>query len=134
MKAILVTGSRDWNKPQTVFDELTAERPNVVIHGACKDPKTGELIGADKWADIWARSESGVEPIPMPAQWDRYPHERRRQAGPDRNRSMCKVLNELRNCGYDVLVLAFPLEDSRGTRNCVQAARGLGLPVRVVKG
>ena len=61
--------------------------------------------------------------VPMPAQWKT----RGKSAGPDRNTEMLNVLLALRECGYDVEVLAFVLPSSRGTWDMVRKAQAAGL-------
>ena len=69
-------------------------------------------------ADDWAVAH-GLEPERHPADWKRYG----RAAGPIRNQEMV-------NLGADVC-LAFPREGSRGTKNCMEAARKAGIPTLV---
>jgi hypothetical protein len=115
VRRVLVTGSRDFTDYDTIAgvldDEAVTHGPIVVIHGgAC---------GADQLAATWARANRQAQ-LAFPADWERYG----RHAGPIRNR---KMLAE----AYPDVVHAFPLPGSRGTWDCVQAARMLGIPVVV---
>ena len=123
MKAVLVTGSRNWPAYacHPIDMALTLAAPSVVIHGDAK--------GADTWAAIWCR-ENGVSVLPMPAQWDRH----RKSAGPIRNRNMLEVLRALEECGYKCEVQAFPLGESRGTRGMVEMAEKAGFDVYAHEG
>lgn len=115
MKAVIVTGSRLWKDADAVYQALDRSDPDIVIHGACPS-------GADEYAD---RCFDTVSLIPMPAQWDRDG----KSAGPKRNQQMLNVLLSLRDCGYTVEVLAFPLGESRGTRGMMLMAEAAGVAV-----
>lgn len=84
----------------------------VLIHGAAR--------GADKLADEIGK-ELGFEIIACPADWNLHG----RAAGPIRNEQMLKHKPDL--------VLAFPLEDSRGTWDMVRKAQSAGVTVKVVE-
>jgi hypothetical protein len=115
LKAVLITGSRDWANPEAVADALAKARPDVVIHGDCP---TGADSYAAECADAWT-------PIPMPAQWDEHD----KAAGPIRNGHMVAVLKSLQACGYDCEVHAFPIGRSAGTRDCMRRAERAGFTV-----
>jgi hypothetical protein len=120
VKAILVTGSRDWSDADTMRRALYGASDTdpffVLIHGDCR--------GADRMAGEMAAGW-GASVVPMPAQWNRDS----RQAGTERNRRMLRVLLELSKCGYDCEVHAFPLPSSRGTRHMMRIARDAGFTV-----
>lgn len=115
MKAVIVTGSRNWLDSDTIDYELELAGPDLVIHGDCD--------GADRAAAMAAGSAA----LPMPAQWDRDG----KAAGPIRNQHMLDVLLALGRCGYEIAVLAFPLPDSKGTWDMVNRARKAGVRVEV---
>lgn len=81
---LALTGGRDFPDKMAVFRRLDAihkiEPITLLIHGACRDPRSGELRGADKWGELWAILR-GVPYLGVPAQWLRLGHE----AGPIRN-------------------------------------------------
>lgn len=114
---ILVTGSRDWPDRESVWEELNRQVrilgsiEVVIIHGDCP-------TGADRFAAEWARVQFVAEE-PHPANWDTYG----KAAGPVRNQQMVER-------GADIC-LAFPLVQSRGTRDCMRRARAAGIPVVV---
>jgi hypothetical protein len=114
-RRVLVTGSRDLTDYDLVAgvldDECVAHGPITVIHGGAR--------GADHLAATWAAANRQRQES-WPADWERYG----RAAGPIRNRQMLFAAKP------DV-VHAFPLARSRGTWDCVQAARMLGIPVAV---
>jgi hypothetical protein len=119
MKAIIVTGSRDWQDVDAIATMLDQERPDVVIHGAAR--------GADYLAGQLAENRGMIE-IPMPAQWDTLG----KRAGAARNSMMGNVLAAMGECGHTVHVHAFPMPTSRGTWDMVKrVCRQLGLPVTV---
>lgn len=126
---VLVTGSREWNDDQTLYDALNQtyqawlqspvrDSEFVVVHGGAR--------GADALADQWTKdcalvSFGGCGPIlceSHPADWDRYG----RAAGHRRNQEMIDTKIDL--------VLAFPLGRSPGTRGCMKMAKKAGIPVR----
>jgi hypothetical protein len=116
---IAVTGGRRYDNARVVFDTLStinARRPiTLLVHGSCQ-------TGADALAVEWANA-AGVEHT-----GDRYSadwHKHGLSAGPIRNRLMLK---RERPCG----LVAFP--GGRGTKDCVNAARELGIRVKEITG
>lgn len=111
---LLVTGSRNHRDESLIRAALTLAgrklgRDTVLVHGAAP--------GADSIAArIWRRWALPTEP--HPADWT-GPHGR--GAGHARNAKMVAL-------GAD-LCLAFPLDGSRGTWDCVRRARDAGIPV-----
>ena len=110
---IVVTGSRDWDDVETV-EETLSEFPEgtILIHGNARGlDKIAAAIGEKRGFDVRA----------FHADWSRHG----RAAGPIRNRDMLEQ--------EPYIVLAFPLPDSKGTVNCMNQARDMGICVRVVK-
>jgi YspA, cpYpsA-related SLOG family len=122
MKAILVTGSRQWADRNLLFTYLSEAKPDLVIHGKCNS-------GADRIADDWCDMEPVTACLRWPARWDNG-----KKAGPERNQLMLDLLQDLRLGGWSVMVYAFPLEDSRGTFDTTRRAKLMNIPVRTVKG
>lgn len=131
--AVVVTGSRDWERSQSIYQLLWGEyqdalaaapaiRAFVVIHGDCP-------TGADAWADRWANTHgSAVHNMPMPAQWDDH----KKAAGPIRNNQMAVVARCLRDCGWTVTCHAFGLAQSKGgTKDCVKALEARDFDVTI---
>jgi len=85
----------------------------VIIHGGCP-------TGADAHAAQWAFDFDVREEV-YPANWEMYG----KAAGLFRNQQMV-------DAGADVC-LAFPLGESRGTRDCVRRAVEAGIPVKVIE-
>ncbi|MFJ5886808.1 DUF2493 domain-containing protein [Streptomyces californicus] len=112
---ILVTGSRDWDNPQTIWTALADtvrpiphDRNITIVHGDC--PR-----GADAIADDWAR-KYGTTIERHPANWGTHG----RGAGPRRNTHMVGL-------GADVC-LAFIKNGSRGATGCADLAEAAGIP------
>lgn len=116
---ILVTGSRYLTEKSletiyqtllSIIDESDVSGEVVVIHGGAR--------GADALA--WqAAMDLGARVEVYPADWSRG-----KRAGMERNQVMVDK-------GADVCV-AFPIADSRGTRDCIRRARAAGIPVKIV--
>lgn len=125
--AILVTGSRDWTDREALEGALAevcrqaSPRLSVLIHGDAR--------GADQMAAAYAECDWGIRPLAMPAPWGDYG----KRAGVMRNAWMVDLLVNLRACGYECHVIAFPLPTSVGTYDCIRRARGRGFEVREIK-
>jgi YspA, cpYpsA-related SLOG family len=121
---ILVTGSRYWTDGAAVrgaIAEAMDERGILTRSGAITEQVTivhGSATGADRHAHQWAMSLRGLMVSePHPANWASAGT----AAGPIRNQEMVDL-------GADVC-LAFPLGESRGTRDCMRRAAKAGIPV-----
>jgi len=121
---VLVTGSRDWPTPATVWNALNncrhegllAGRHLVVVHGACPN-------GADAHASRWCETATqfavdGVTEEAHPANWQLNG----KRAGFIRNQLMV-------NLGADVCV-AFIRNGSRGASHTALIAEEAGIPTR----
>jgi hypothetical protein len=117
VKAVLVTGGRDYDEFGTVSSALVDERPDLVIHGCAK--------GVDSLASRYAQTTVNAE-ARFPADWTLYG----RSAGPRRNMQMVEFARDLTRAGWEVVVLAFP--GGRGTENCIETAERAGLTVKRV--
>lgn len=112
---VVATGSRDWSdrgRVEGVLRALGVEHPDLAVH-----------VGDARGADAIVRSLCAELSIPCTvhvADWKK----RGRAAGVIRNREML-------DAARPDLVVAFPLPGSRGTADCVAAARGRGIPVEV---
>jgi hypothetical protein len=120
MKVALVTGSRNLDDDEPVYGALRTFQPDIILHGACP-------TGADAFAAQWGEYSTTV--IPFPADWDAHGN----GAGPMRNRAMVSVAYHMSQHGHEVVVFAFPVGDSPGTRDCIRSAEGSGLKVVVWK-
>ena len=113
---ILVTGSRNWTDREVIFRALltigvsaTHDHSRTLVSGACP-------TGADALAEDVARG-MGWRVERHPADWDAHG----KAAGPKRNQHMVDL-------GAEICV-AFPMPDSRGTRDCMKRAATAGIPV-----
>ena len=113
---VLVCGSRNWTDADAILEALVALGPviEVVIEG--------EAPGADSLARE-AAQRLDIPVLKFPADWTKYG----KAAGPIRNQQM---LDE----GHPDLVLAFPLQASRGTWDMVRRARLANIETRVMTG
>lgn len=128
---VLVTGSRDWDKPEAITKALdlmhtamvstNVEREGekelywfTLVHGACP-------TGADKIADDWGK-EKGVRIERHKADWQKHG----KAAGPIRNQEMVD--------SAPLVVLGFPKGKSKGTRGCLDMAEKANLMVYVLEG
>lgn len=115
MRRVLVTGSRNYDDKNTLFDALADqyEPGMIVVHGGAR--------GADTLACEWVKKMQslGYQVTTEVHQADWY--EYGKAAGPIRNQQMVDL-------GADVC-LAFPLGGSPGTRHCMKAAKKAGIPV-----
>jgi len=123
---IVVTGSRVCERrpvttvlEDTVDEVLPYKRP-IIVHGNNKH-------GADAHADVW-----GYRAIPrnlvarverFDAYWDFFGN----QAGAIRNAAMAERAWAHQEAGGLVIVLAFPLGESTGTRGMITEARRVGI-------
>lgn len=123
---VVVTGGRDYAYPQIVRMNLNALYVQysgfILFHGACRDKDTGEMVGADRYADDWGQPIADVEVVPFEADWDSYGN----AAGPIRNLDMVKTAVQ-RVPVVHIHGLAFPSPRSRGTHNCVRVMRDFGI-------
>lgn len=116
---ILVTGSRHHTDEHLIAaalaDALTELSPTSAVTLV-----SGNARGADALAEKYADA-LGMDVERHPADWGKHG----RAAGPKRNQQMVDL-------GAD-LCLAFPLEESRGTYDCIRRARAAGIEVRVIE-
>ena len=121
--ALLVTGGRDYTNAQKIYDTLRVHLDDnvILINGDCR--------GADNLSSRTA-IHFGFKVKTHPADWGKYG----KSAGPRRNQQMVDDLVEYENSGYETLVYAFheDIEKSKGTKGCVQYARGKSLKVILV--
>lgn len=111
---ILITGSRDFLDYELMKNTLKKYKGKnaTIIHGACR--------GADLTADFVAK-KFGFNVEKYPANWQKYG----KSAGPIRNKEMLES---------DIdLVLAFPIGESKGTRNCISQAKAKNIPVIIIE-
>ena len=114
MIKVLICGDRNWTDARTVRDFVKSLPTGaIIIHGAAKG--TDSIAGEEG-------NKHGYEVRAYPADWERYG----RAAGPIRNQQMLDLERPQ-------LVVAFHdnLDSSRGTKDMVQRAKCLGIPVKL---
>lgn len=117
---VIVTGSRTWDEPQTVwqaldyhYGQILPGEPFTVVHGACP---MGADMHAHAWCETWKTLRPNVIEEAHPADWKTYG----KPAGFKRNTKMAQA-------GADV-ALAFIRSNSRGARHCARACESAGIP------
>lgn len=123
MTRVIIAGSRqfnDYEKMLKTLDELGVHLINTI------DPVeivSGHAPGADTLGERFAKAYGYPCKI-FPADWSTYG----KAAGPIRNEQMAKYAAE---ADRGILV-AFPIGESRGTRNMIKLAKQYGLEVEVI--
>jgi hypothetical protein len=118
MITAIVTGSRDWNGDylsMLIETALSQTGCGRVVQGGC--PK-----GADKIARKWAIENNMISQT-FTAKWYAFG----RAAGPIRNKEMMEAYKD----DPEAVVLAFRLNNSRGTTSAIEIARSLNMNVYV---
>lgn len=124
MTRIIIACSRkfnDYQKMLKVLDELGIHLMNTI------DPVeivTGYVSGVDTLGERFANAY-GYKLKIFPADWSTYG----RSAGPIRNEQMARYAA----AADRGLLVAFPVGESRGTRNMIKFARQYGLEVEVIE-
>ena len=117
---MLVTGGRDWRDKPTIrhaifstWEKAGRPKDTVLVHGDCP-------TGADAYAAICGDA-FGFTVEPHPADW-KHKHA---SAGPQRNQEMVDL-------DADVC-LAFLLDGSKGTADCIKKADKAKIPLQIYK-
>lgn len=114
---MIVSGSRHWTDKAYVFGILDSLRQlwgvTHVVQGGAK--------GVDKIADDWAEAR-GIPSTTIPADWSQG-----KKAGHLRNGQMLKLFPKAK-------CVAFPIGESKGTRNFIKQARDLERSVKTFEG
>lgn len=121
MKALVVTGSREWTGFEVMSEKIATVAPDLVIQGGAR--------GADAMAAMIA-VDKHLGSATFPANWGVY----HRAAGPIRNQKMVEFADALRGAGWEVLCCAFhpDLNASKGTADMVWRLRKAGFEVDVI--
>lgn len=118
---LLITGARTWTDPQPIKDAIDEFLlaydlpPNEVIfiHG---DAPGADTLGGEIAYDM------GMQVDSYPANWNRYG----KAAGPIRNKQMVDLKPDV--------CIAFLVEGSRGTKNCIELAEKAGIKTIIYEG
>jgi hypothetical protein len=126
---ILVTGSRDWDKPEAIHKDLNRilrdHGPDqiMIVTGYCVNTATFKPSGADKYAMEWA-IENEIPFLSWPARWRAATPEDKRRQGPIRNKRMISWLWLLKEWlppqSTSVAAFAYPKGKSSGTRGTIK--------------
>lgn len=117
---VIVTGSRDWEDYNTLrsymdhVSYINRTRFTTIVHGNCR--------GADQCAVKYAL-EWNIESVGFPADWSLG-----NKAGPIRNQEMIDWAlrrstnpnDDVESAWTEVICIAFPLPQSKGTWDCVR--------------
>lgn len=115
---LLVTGSRNGHpRTEAILGAW------VALHGVPNLVVLGDARGVDTQAYEWVRFVT-ANVLVLRADWDRHG----KKAGMLRNREMVDA------AGRGAHALAFPVGESRGTRNCIDLCQRAGLFVAVFEG
>ena len=120
MTRIVIAGSRgfeDYALLEQTLDHILDEQTDTI------ELVSGHAKGADLLAEQYAKENNLPIHIIKP-DWKAYG----RAAGPIRNRQMLDYAKE-----ESPLVVAFWDGQSKGTRNTIETARSLGIPVEIVR-
>lgn len=122
MTRVIIAGSRNFSD-QDLFDnsvhDILLNIPSdslEIVSGGCR--------GADAMGEDYA-IEWHIPYVVFHADWDKYGY----SAGPIRNERMAKYASE---ADHGILI-AFPIGESRGTRNMIKMAKQYGLEVYVIE-
>lgn len=112
-RRVVVTGTR-----RCGFDELADRAARLLLSTdiVC----VGGASGIDNFIEAWCH-DIGIDLFVCPALWEAYG----KYAGPRRNRLMLDVFKP-------DLVIAVPVKGSRGTWDCVNAAKERGIEVVLI--
>ena len=124
MTRIIIAGSRKYNDYHRMLEKLD----NLGIHLINTiDPieiVSGHAPGADTLGERFAKAYDYPLKI-FSADWEKYG----RAAGPIRNEQMAKYAAEADRG----MLIAFPIGESRGTRNMIKLAQQYGLEICVIE-
>ncbi len=124
MVRIIIAGSRKFND----YPRMVKELDNLGIHLINSinpiEIVSGHAPGADTLGEKFAKAYDYPLKI-FPAEWDKYG----KAAGPIRNEQMAKYAAEA-DMG---ILIAFPIGESKGTRNMIKLAQQYGLEICVIE-
>ena len=119
MTRVIIAGSRKFDNYELLrekCDKIIPEEAEI-ISGGCR--------GADFLGERYAL-ERGYPLVVFPADWKKFGN----RAGPLRNGQMAAYAKK----ADKGILIAFPIGESRGTRNMINQAKEHGLDVYVIEG
>lgn len=123
MTRVIIAGSRSFDN-QDLFDTVLLD---LLINVSVNEIEivSGGCRGADKMGEEYAKKWY-LPCTVFEADWNQYG----KAAGPIRNEQMARYAKEADRG----ILIAFPVGESRGTRNMIEQARWHGLEVYVIEG
>ena len=122
MIRIIIAGSRKFNDYIKMLNKLDELGIHLLATMDDIEIVSGHAYGADILGEKFAEAYNYPLKI-FPAEWDKYG----KAAGPIRNEQMAKYAAEADRG----MLIAFPIGESRGTRNMIKLAKQYGLEVNV---
>lgn len=124
MIRIIIAGSRKFNDYSKMLNKLDELGTHLLATMDDIEIVSGHASGADTLGEKFAKAYNYPLKI-FPADWNTYG----KAAGPIRNEQMAKYAAE---ADRGILV-AFPIGESKGTRNMIKLAKQYGLEVNVIE-
>lgn len=119
--ALIFTGSRNetpelWAAARkTILEAKSLYSKLAVLHGNCR-------TGLDCFVEEICE-DVGIFTLPLEAEWSLFGL----AAGPNRNGNLALIGKALQDCGWEVIVHAFPRGTSKGTNDCIDKCYKLGI-------
>lgn len=124
MIRIIIAGSRKFNDYSKMLNKLDELGTHLLATMDDIEIVSGHASGADTLGERFAKAYHYPLKI-FPAEWDKYG----KAAGPIRNEQMAKYAAEADRG----MLIAFPIGESRGTKNMIKLAKQYGLEVNVIE-
>ena len=124
MTRVIIAGSRKFNDYQKLLETLDELGIHLINSIDSVEIISGHAPGADTLGERFADAYGYPLKI-FPADWDKYG----KAAGPIRNEQMAKYAAETDRG----ILIAFPIGESKGTRNMIKLAKQYGLEVNIIE-
>lgn len=124
MTRIIIAGSRRFNDYKKMLKALDEQGVHLINSIDPVEIISGHASGADALGERFAKAYGYPLKI-FPAEWDVCG----KAAGPIRNEQMAKYASEADRG----ILIAFPIGESRGTRNMINLAKQYGLEIVVIE-
>ena len=123
MTRVIIAGSRQFNDYKLMLNTLDEFGVHLINTIDPVEIISGHAPGADTLGEKFAKAYGYPLKI-FPAEWNKYG----KAAGPIRNEKMAKYAS-----GADRgILIAFPVGESRGTRNMIKLAEQYGLEIHII--
>lgn len=124
MTRVIIAGSRQFNDYKLMLNTLDELGVHLINTIDSVEIISGHAPGADMLGEKFAKAYGYPLKI-FPADWSKYG----KAAGPIRNEEMVKYASK---ADHGILI-AFPVGESRGTRNIIKLAKRYKLEVNVIE-